>query len=283
MDLDACCRDGNAFHQRTLEIDADGLMKQSISVALLPSLITSDLRQDETQSLRCAIVIDVLRATSVMTTAGRNGAASLQTCGEVDLARELADGTAPHLRPLLCGERACVPIKGFDLGNSPAEYPSSVVANRHVLLTTTNGTKAIAAVQHAKRLLIASFLNLTATVNSVADEQDLLIVCAGTEGQISYEDVLLAGAIVDGLMQRDTSNKVDDSARMAWASWQQACATGKPLAESLGLSLGGRNLLRVGYAEDLQRCAVIDSANGIVERDPKNRSEGVVTFGWKDA
>ncbi|MCC9604051.1 2-phosphosulfolactate phosphatase [Stieleria sp. JC731] len=251
-------------------------MVKKMSVALLPRLIEAS-----TTSIECAIVIDVLRATSVMTTAGKNGAKTIRTCGEIEIARQLADQANTNDRPLLCGERSCVPIDGFDLGNSPAEYPPERVAGHHVLLTTTNGTKAIAAVADAERLLIASFLNLAATVDSVTEHDELLIVCAGTDGKISAEDVLLAGAIVDRLMHHNPSCQLDDSARLALSTWRQASQNEGTVGDALRLSLGGSNLIKVGYEEDIGRCAVIDSAAGVVERDQQQPDERTVVFRWR--
>ena len=235
-------------------------MTHNISVALLPTLLSPTRCRHA-----CAIVVDVLRATSVMATAGRNGAVSVQTCSDVDQARRLALDSETSVPPLLCGERACVPIEGFDLGNSPAEYGPDVVAGRHVLMTTSNGTRAIAVAREAQRLLVASFLNLSATVSAIAQETDLVIICAGTDGRISYEDVLLAGAIAQS-RDSDGSATMDDSARLAVSAWQQVHDSGQTLADAFRQSLGGRNLIRSGYEMDLNRCAVIDSIDGIVER-----------------
>ncbi|WP_436714570.1 2-phosphosulfolactate phosphatase [Roseiconus lacunae] len=261
-------------------------MPKNLSVAFLPSLITEKYRGDDGRSvirLPCAVVIDVLRATSVMATAGRNGAAKISTCGEIGIARHLAQQAAQQQAsiPLLCGERSCVPIDGFDLGNSPAEYSAEVVADREVLMTTTNGTRAIASVKHAKRLLTVSFLNLGDTIESLQSEDDVLIVCAGTEKQISREDVLLAGAMIDRFGGTDDERIVlDDSARLAWAAWRQVNDSGIPLGETLRDSLGGRNLLAAGYGADLDRCAAVDSVGGTIERLPAQPDDVIVSFGW---
>ena len=238
-------------------------MGRSISVALLPSLITphADVRAG------CAVVIDVLRATSVMATAGRAGIRQITTCEDINTAFALA--AAADERPLLCGERQCKPIDGFDLGNSPAEYSPEAAGGRDMVLTTTNGTKAIMAVIDSRRLMVSSFLNLDATVAAIADEEQLQLVCAGTEGHVSYEDVLLAGAIVDRLDSKASlgdRDNIDDSARLAWNAWKQTQTTHTPLANTLRQSLGGRNLLRVGYQQDIDRCAEVSAIDGIVQR-----------------
>ena len=143
-----------------------------------------------------------------------------------------------------------------------------------VVLTTTTGTRAIHAAMRSRRLLAASFLNLDATVAAVRSEPHLQIVCAGTNGQISYEDVLLAGAIVDRLAPpelngSEPSGHIDDSARIAWSAWRQADVNTRPLQQSLRHSLGGRNMVAAGFEADLERCAQVSTIDGIVERvDP---------------
>lgn len=258
-------------------------MKQWIKVTLGPAT-AADATTGETPADQqdCAVVIDVLRATTVMTTAGAAGCGEMFTCETTDQAQRLA-ATLEH--PLLCGERHCRPIDGFDLGNSPAEYTAERVAGRQLILTTTNGTRAIALASGARRMLVASFLNLRATLRAVERETHLHLVCAGTNGAISYEDVLLAGAIVDhrcrGTAGTDRNNtdkintdsdaiELDDCARIARDAWRYRFATSDTestaLARALAQSQGGRNLIAAGFADDIQRCARVNHVHGLVER-----------------
>ncbi len=133
-----------------------------------------------------------------MATALANGAASIATCEEIDDANMIAEMIRKK-KPLLCGERACQKIPGFDLGNSPSEYTSDAVQDKALVLTTTNGTHAIAAAGPADRLITASFLNLHAVIELIKEMSHVHLVCAGTEGEVTAEDTLLAGAIVHGL------------------------------------------------------------------------------------
>ena len=236
-----------------------------LSVSLLPSLRPVD------PSTEVAVVIDVLRATSVMTTALANGASKIVTCQQISEAKELASELNSELAaaPLLCGERNCEPIEGFDYGNSPSEYSLPAVKDRTLVLTTTNGTRAIAAANAAKRMIIASFLNLTATVDYLLGTESVHLVCAGTNGQITAEDVLLAGAIVDRLSKTEPVDFDDDAAlaQGLWQSWfQKTSPTSQTLANRLAQTQGGRNLIKVGYSLDLERCAQIDLSNVVAER-----------------
>ena len=112
-----------------------------ILTSLLPQLMV-----DESESVDIAVVVDVLRATSVMTTALESGANQIYTCCEISEAKNLSDRLARANRsarkPLLCGERKCRAI-GFDFGNSPAEYVPETVLDQILVMTTTNGTKPL--------------------------------------------------------------------------------------------------------------------------------------------
>ena len=168
-----------------------------VFVHLLPKLIPPG-------SLRggLAVVVDVLRATTVMVQALAAGCESIIPCGEIEEALQVAAGLPPGTA-LLAGERQGLPIPGFDLGNSPGEFTSRVCNDKTLVMTTTNGTRAILASQEAERVYIASFTNLRATSEEISVQflkkdhgHSVHIVCAGTEGHISLEDSLLAGALV---------------------------------------------------------------------------------------
>ena len=248
-----------------------------------PDHVDPDIRAAEDKAIGwqseavAAIVIDVLRATSVMTTALHNGAVSVVTCREVDEARRLSGAMRPP--PLLCGERGCKPIDGFDLGNSPAEYTRDRVQDRTLVLTTTNGTRAIAAVEQVDQVLIGSFLNLSAVVDRLGDCRHVHLVCAGTEGQITLEDVLLAGALIWRCQRVHHGEPDDDDSVLAlqlWRSWfpnefvQDCMPSAGDLGRRFRETRGGRNLLQLGFEADLERCARIDSISVVPRRIEKS-------------
>ncbi|KAA1260266.1 putative 2-phosphosulfolactate phosphatase [Rubripirellula obstinata] len=214
-------------------------------------------------SVDVAIVIDVLRATTVMTTAMASGANQITTVAEISEAFAIAQNA--QTRPLLCGERHCKPIDGFDFGNSPSDYVRSTVGDRNLVLTTTNGTQAIVRNESARQMLAVSFLNLSATAMEVAHANTVHLVCAGTNGSISGEDVLLAGAVVEKLMSKQPSAQACDSSRIAQAFWNNNPKR-MPLEDRLRESLGARNLIRLGMTSDIGLCAAVDQASVIVRR-----------------
>jgi 2-phosphosulfolactate phosphatase len=197
-----------------------------------------------------AVVIDVLRATTTMLTALAAGAKCVIPCASVDEAKALAgDGV------LLAGERGGRAIPGFDLGNSPDEFTATVCRNKIIAATTTNGTVAILACRSAETVLLGAFVNFSAACEQLhADERPVHIVCAGTNGEPSLEDTLLAGAIVDHL-SATADVQLNDSARLAWDCFENH---GQILMAALEVSAGGEALIKVGLGDDLKYAAAID-------------------------
>jgi 2-phosphosulfolactate phosphatase len=205
-----------------------------------------------------AVVIDVLRATTTIAVALQSGASAVRTCVDIQQALQWR---ASDPRVLLGGERGGVRIDGFDLGNSPAEYAAEAVAGRLLVMTTTNGTRAIDHCRPAAEICLAAFVNLStvmAWLANVAATRSIALVCAGTDGRVTREDVLLAGALVDRLRGPLPRHMVSDAARIACDAWLAVADT--RLESALHNCQGGRNLLTLGMEPDILRAAQIDSA-----------------------
>lgn len=232
-----------------------------ISVALLPELLNQD-------SGAWAIVIDTLRFTTTATQALHAGANSVSVASEVAELRELANQSKRPL--LLCGERHCKPIEGFDLGNSPWEYTETVVAEKELYFTTTNGTRAIAACSNAKPVLLAALANRNAVCQHLQSNNvdQICIVCAGTDKKIALEDTLAAGAIANWLVQKCNAQLTGDEAHIALSTWQslfrnQDREDTKLVRQAFEYADGGINLIDTGYAHDLDFAAQLDSLNTV--------------------
>lgn len=234
---------------------------RQVSVTLLPALLDTTTLPGAT-----AVVIDVLRATSVIATALANGARRVYACESIDSARQLAAQSPSD--SLLCGERGGLPIDGFDLGNSPAEYTPQRVRDQTIVLTTTNGTLALAAADQAEQVLTASFLNFSAVTDYLSSQSRVVILCAGTNGRITSEDVLLAGAIVETLLPVGFQI-ADDSTQLALHHWRQSGASlgdAAMLGDALSLSSGAGNLKRIGLSDDVMRVAQVDQCRCVPMR-----------------
>ena len=180
-----------------------------VDVALTPADLLPDQLTD-----RAVVVFDTLRATTTMTAALDVGVAEIRVFGSLDEVRAAA--AAMHPRPLLCGERGCLPPPGFDLGNSPGAFDRHQHAGRTLFMSTTNGTKAIVAARGAKLLLVGAVINASAVARDLATAGlDVLLLCAGTDGAPAMEDLIGAGAVIHAL-RRDTTVELDsDLARIA--------------------------------------------------------------------
>ncbi len=204
-----------------------------------------------------------------MTAALEAGVSRIVPCLDVPEARSLARRWANEGPVLLGGERGGRLIPGFDLGNSPAEYTPDRVASRTLVFTTSNGTRAMARCVGAARVLIGCFVNRKALVDRLRDENQVEIVCAGTDGEVSWEDTLFAGALVDRLSQIG-AGPVNDAGRLAQHAWRQL-ATETPdsvtLAEALRHGRGGRNLIAIGQEGDVALAARMDQSRVVPELD----------------
>lgn len=163
---------------------------KTIDVCLSPDLMHLYSVKDKT-----VVVVDILRATSCMTTAFAHGVKSISPFSSLEECLAMKEQGF-----FTTAERDGKKVDGFDLGNSPFEYMDEKLKGSKIAFTTTNGTQAIARAKGANEIVIGSFLNLTAVVDFLQkDKNDLLILCAGWKGRINLEDTLFAGALVEML------------------------------------------------------------------------------------
>lgn len=207
---------------------------------------------------RTVIVIDVLRATSTILEALVNGARDVLPVESVEQAVRKAQELGRE-QVILCGERDVERVDGFDLGNSPLEFVPERVSGKTLVLTTTNGTRAILLGAGGAQCVIASFLNATATAELVVSSAtDVLILCAGREGRFSLEDAVCAGVIVrvvDGLRGRGPKVELNDGAR---AAMLLAGRFGRRLPGFLARTAAGRRLTELGRGAEIEFCASLD-------------------------
>jgi len=187
----------------------------------------------ETVRAPVAVVVDVLRATSTIVQALASGYRRVLCCAEIDEARELRELLGEGV---LAGERLAQAIPGFDLGNSPAEFVEP--RGETVILTTTNGTRAIvAAAAGAETVLVGSLLNLAAVADAARDAgADVEVVCAGVDGRFTLDDAYCAGRIA-GLLGGERSDAAEAAVRLAgsFANAEEGLrAAESPRQEALG-------------------------------------------------
>lgn len=207
-----------------------------------------------------AVVIDVLRATSTIAAALAAGCAGVLPVAELDEAAV----RARELGALLGGERGGLAPPGFDLGNSPRAYDRATCGGRLVVLSTTNGSRAVAACAQAESVLAGSLVNAEATARALVERraERVLLVCSGRSGQVSADDAAAAGCIAGTLALRAAA-RFDDAARLAIALFD---AWRHDLPGLLSRCDAGRQLIRLGLAADLDDCVSVDSVPVVAER-----------------
>ena len=221
-----------------------------IEVCLTPALL--DLYAIENSIV---VVIDILRATSSITYGIENGAEAIIPVMNVEDCLNYADKGY-----LLAAERNGEVVEGYDFGNSPFSYTAEKVAGKIVVLTTTNGTKAMhLAQERAHQVIVGSFLNLTSVCDYLKKEnKDVLLLCAGWKDNFNLEDTLFAGAVVEQLKNDFTVG--DDSSVAALDMYQLAKGD---LRGYLKKSSHSHRLIKLNIEEDVQFCLKVDVCKAI--------------------
>ncbi|CAM4232458.1 2-phosphosulfolactate phosphatase [Paenibacillus tarimensis] len=201
---------------------------------------------------KTTIVIDVLRATSTIVTAlaeGASGVLPVETVMEAKTLHRQGD--------LLGGERFCRKIAGFDLGNSPSDYQSGAIYGRRILLTTTNGTRAIHKAGRSDHVLAGSLLNAEACASAAALlRRDIVMFCAGTHDEFAFEDGLCAGLLIDRLLKIAGEETETDDLGLAMLGFYRS--NEDSIAEALLRSASGKRLTKLGYAQDVTFCSQVN-------------------------
>ena len=208
---------------------------------------------------RLVVIVDVLRASTTVATALGNGA---KTVMPVEGADEVITRSKEFHRSavILAGEQKMQPITSFDLGNSPQDFTRKAVEGKTILITTTNGTRALLGVQGARDIVIASYVNFTAVLAmmkvAASSNTDIAIICAGEEGGFTLEDAACAGRYVRALPKRAESMHLNDAAS---ASVLIEKKYGENIAKLFKESTHGQALQEAGFGDDLIAAAKVDA------------------------
>jgi 2-phosphosulfolactate phosphatase len=218
---------------------------RTIDVCLSPDLMHLYPVKDH-----AIVVVDILRATSCMTTAFAHGIdtiapfASLEDCLGMK-----AKGF------YTAGERDGKKVDGFDFGNSPFEYQDPKLKGSKIAFTTTNGTQAIAKSLGANEIIIGSFLNLSAVANHLKTlSENIIVVCAGWKGKFNLEDTLFAGALVEKL--KNDVTPACDAPLAAQALYNSAK---NDMVKFLSNSSHVKRLARLNIHKDIEFCLTEDT------------------------
>lgn len=200
------------------------------------------------------LVIDVLRASTCIVTALANGCEAIVPVASPEEARRRATALG---NALIAGERRGEPLEGFDLGNSPLEFTRARIAARTVVMTTSNGTRALVAARAAAAVGVAAFINHGAAATwALGQGRDVLLLCAGERGARSLEDDVCAGMLVERLVAAEP-------AAAPTAEAERAAGVARPYGKDVGRlaqdSSWARHLAAVGRGRDVAACLALDT------------------------
>jgi 2-phosphosulfolactate phosphatase len=222
------------------------------------------------QDFECVVVIDVLRATSAICAALAHGVERIVPVGSVEEAREWQTRGV-----FAAAERDGMVVEGFELGNSPLGFIArkDQLAGQTVVLTTTNGTKALRLAEHKRTVAVGSLLNLTALCEFlVARDEPVLILGAGWKDKFNLEDTICGGAIVDRLLATGRFKTEEDSSVAAKFIYRSARDN---MFAFLRASSHRRRLRKLNLNADVKYCLTPDQLHVI----PVLRNGAVVQFG----
>ena len=263
----------NQLNPQNPTSDAEPLVLDAV---LLPSLVQPEFFKDKT-----VIVVDVLRATTTITSAIHAGCSYVLPQGSIEVAKstfeQLESDPQTVGKSMLGGERKGQIVPGFHGGNSPVEYTPEVTTDKILILATTNGTVAMDHCAQANRILIGSMVNLTAVAQQVISDPNVVVLCSGTDRTVTSEDVIFAGAFLQRVAKlREQAGlaigKFTDPAMIAtnhWQTVQQQVEAGAELADFFKNARGGINLVKIGHSADIEFAANIDSLPIVSELNTK--------------
>ncbi len=229
-------------------------MKRKISLFPVPY---GDIPKDA-----IVVVIDVIRATSTITTFFGEGGEALFIVEKVEEAFSLKK-SLPY-RAYIAGERGGEKVEGFDFDNSPLHIKNANLSNKILILTTTNGTRVIKKYSDVRHLFVGSLLNFKPLVNvivTLSNEEglDIYLVCAGKDKTFIIDDFLCGGAYIKGLLEKDDF-ELRDSARISYEYYK---LKQDDIKKCLLESESGRNILRFGKRDDIEFLAQMDVYNTV--------------------
>ena len=227
-------------------------MKKNLYTSLSPALINT---YDISNSI--VVIIDVLRATSTITTALYNGAASVIPVATVPRCVELGKA----LGGITAGERDGKVAEGLSYGNSPFEYPREFIEGKVLVLTTTNGTKLLhmALDQGAEEIITGSFPNLTAVCDYlIKSDKNVVLGCSAWKDRVNIEDTLFAGAVVSRI--KDHFSVECDSSKLAESLYHEAGPDRFEFMKKREATHYHR-LMKYDLEKDIRYCLTEDQAN----------------------
>lgn len=209
------------------------------------------------------VVIDVLRATSAICAGFENGVNSIIPVSTIEEARNYKEKGY-----LVGAERKGEIVDGFDFGNSPYSFNKEELKGEDVVLTTTNGTKALNIADKAPIVVVGSIINLQAICEWLENQnKNTLCLCSGWQDKFNLEDTICGGAICDYLVKTAKFTSKQDSSIAAKYLYLSSMDN---LYGYLKASSHRQRLKNLNLNEDVKYCLTPNQTNVIpILRDGK--------------
>ncbi|MCY6960139.1 2-phosphosulfolactate phosphatase family protein [Clostridium brassicae] len=222
-------------------------------------IISSEDIKEEKIKGKTIVIIDMLRATSVIVTALYNGCKEVIPVIDIEEARDVVKNEREKY--VLGGERKALKIEGFDFSNSPLEYLDGSAKGKILVMTTSNGTKAINRSISAERMLIGAMINASSVAKKVVEVgNDVVIINSGTNGEFSIDDFLCSGYIIECIL-KEIKVDMSDIAITANYMYKQ----NEDLITFIKNAKHYNILLELGLQKDLEYCCRKDIINIVPE------------------
>ena len=231
------------------------ISKPRVEVCFTPNLFPLHI-----EDFQVVVVIDVLRATSAICTAFHHGVKKIIPVSKLEEAIEYKEKGY-----IVAAERKGKIVPGFDYGNSPFTYMNQNLKNKTLVLTTTNGTRAINTAKNVESLIIGSIINLNAVSNHLIElKKNVLLLCSGWQNKFCLEDTICAGAITDQLLKsRDFLCESDSSI----ASKYLFLSAKNNYFGYLKASSHRKRLKKLNLNQDIKYCLTPNQTNVVPKRE----------------
>lgn len=223
----------------------------SIETCFTPALFQYILTKENS----IVVVIDVLRATTAICTAFKNGAIEMMPLAKIEDTKQY--------RPqgyMIAGERDGVVIEGADFGNSPFNFSEENVNGKKIVITTTNGTQTIEKAKSSDAVVVGAFSNISVLEKwLISQNKNVIFLCSGWKNKFNIEDSIMAGALAKRLLNKGYCSHCDSTVA-AIDLWNMA---EKNLLSFIEKASHRHRLKKLGLDDVIEYCLTSDTANVI--------------------
>jgi len=240
---------------------------KTVEVCFTPALLNKYSIEN-----KLVVVVDILRATTIITTMFKNGLYKLLPVKNLDEAKAYKEKGF-----MVAAERNGKKLDFADFNNSPYVFTPEIVKGKTLVYSSTNGTNTIDSVKSAKKVVIASFLNLSAVTDYIQkSNKNVVILCSGWQGNFCSEDAIFAGALSERLLTTRLFTTNCDSSLASMDLWSVAKKDILNYIKSIYqyqrlISLGLGNIIDYCFQTDITSVVVLLKDNYLIEQKDFNK------------